>query len=397
MTNSFVVDIDRPWRSLPDEVAAALRPFVPETAAEIVATIRAEIPAYARPLEGAFGRTLQRTVELSLNDFLDEVEGNWREPEDPARDIYVGLGRFEVREGRTMDSLLAAYRVGARVAWRRTAAQGRRAGFDADTLALLAEGFFAYIDQLSARSTRGFAEEQSAVAGDAARRRRTLLALLVQTPPVEAAAIEEAAREARWQLPPKLAVLAWSDDSEQPVAGRLPLGALAAPLDDGLVCAAIPDADAPGRRAEMEQALGRRLGALGPTVPARQAWLSASRARSAHRLGADREQGGLVLAEEHLADLILYRDPALLEELAQRRLAPLADRSAGSRRRLRETLSAWLDEQGNVPAAARALHVHPQTIRYRLAQLRELFGEELDDPHARFELSLALRARDVEA
>ena len=47
---------DRPWRSLPDEVAAALRPFVPETAEEIVATIRAEIPAYARPLEGAFGQ-----------------------------------------------------------------------------------------------------------------------------------------------------------------------------------------------------------------------------------------------------------------------------------------------------------------------------------------------------
>jgi DNA-binding PucR family transcriptional regulator len=41
---------------------------------------------------------------------------------------------------------------------------------------------------------------------------------------------------------------------------------------------------------------------------------------------------------------------------------------------------------------ARELHVHPQTVRYRLAQLRELFGERLDDPDARFELALALRA-----
>jgi DNA-binding PucR family transcriptional regulator len=42
---------------------------------------------------------------------------------------------------------------------------------------------------------------------------------------------------------------------------------------------------------------------------------------------------------------------------------------------------------------AKALHVHPQTVRYRLARLRELFGARLDDPDARFELELALRAR----
>ncbi|MGH2714951.1 MAG: helix-turn-helix domain-containing protein, partial [Thermoleophilaceae bacterium] len=36
---------------------------------------------------------------------------------------------------------------------------------------------------------------------------------------------------------------------------------------------------------------------------------------------------------------------------------------------------------------------HPQTVRYRLARLRELFGERLDEPDGRFELELALRAR----
>jgi DNA-binding PucR family transcriptional regulator len=38
--------------------------------------------------------------------------------------------------------------------------------------------------------------------------------------------------------------------------------------------------------------------------------------------------------------------------------------------------------------------VHPQTVRYRLKQLRELFGARLEDPEARFELALALRAAD---
>ena len=40
---------------------------------------------------------------------------------------------------------------------------------------------------------------------------------------------------------------------------------------------------------------------------------------------------------------------------------------------------------------ARALHVHPQAVRYRMVKPRELFGEALEDPDRRFELELALR------
>jgi DNA-binding PucR family transcriptional regulator len=37
--------------------------------------------------------------------------------------------------------------------------------------------------------------------------------------------------------------------------------------------------------------------------------------------------------------------------------------------------------------------VHPQTVRYRMARLRDLLGDCLDSPEGRFELELALRAR----
>ena len=46
---------------------------------------------------------------------------------------------------------------------------------------------------------------------------------------------------------------------------------------------------------------------------------------------------------------------------------------------------------------AAALHVHPQTVRYRLTRLRELYGDLLEDPDARFELELALRSRGAAA
>ena len=37
-------------------------------------------------------------------------------------------------------------------------------------------------------------------------------------------------------------------------------------------------------------------------------------------------------------------------------------------------------------------NLHPQTIRYRISQLRELLGDRLDDPGSRLELEVALRA-----
>ena len=381
---------ERPWLDLPADVARALRPSAAGTADAMILAIRDSVPAYSRPLEGAFGAAIQRGVERALTDFLDDVEGVPRREDDAQPDIYAALGRGEAREGRSMESLLAAYRVGARVAWRRTAATGREAGFDTETLSLLAEGFFAFIDELSARSAAGFVEERSAAAGEAARRRRALVALLAQSPPADAAAVEAAARDAGWELPRRLAALVWHDDSEQPVGRRLPAGTLVAGTEDGIPCALVPDAAAPGRRSEIERAVRGHDAALGPTVAGAEAWRSVRRATEALRLAAG--EAGLVLAEERLAEAIVHADDALLAELAERRLAPLATRTDRSRARLTETLAAWLDHQGNVPATARALHVHAQTVRYRLDQLRELFGEDLDDPAARFELALAVRA-----
>jgi DNA-binding PucR family transcriptional regulator len=63
--------------------------------------------------------------------------------------------------------------------------------------------------------------------------------------------------------------------------------------------------------------------------------------------------------------------------------------------RLTETLAAWLDHQGRTERIAAALDVHPQTVRYRLARLRDLFGKDLDDPGARRELTIAVAARSA--
>jgi hypothetical protein len=386
---------ERPWESLPPEIAPALRPGVGELAEEMIEAIRTAVPAYARPLEGAFAEGVRAGVEGALSQFLDVVEDGHAGPL-PERELYADLGRGEAREGRSLEALLAAYRIGARVAWRRAAVRARELEMDDEVLALLAESIFAYIDELSAASAEGFAREQSAAAGEADRRRAALARLLIQSPPPDPAAVELAARDAGTELPARLVAVVWAPREGDRTVSRLPMGTLA--VDDGeLACALVPDPDAPGRRAEIARAFGRRAAALGPFVAWQDAGHSARRATEVHRLIAAGaiEAAGLVWAQEHLTTLLIERDPSLLAELAERRLAPLADATPAARERLLETLGAWLEHHGSVPDVARAIHVHPQTVRYRLNQLRELFGEDLDDPEARFELMVVTRARGL--
>ncbi|WP_330292061.1 helix-turn-helix domain-containing protein [Streptomyces sp. NBC_00576] len=56
-----------------------------------------------------------------------------------------------------------------------------------------------------------------------------------------------------------------------------------------------------------------------------------------------------------------------------------------------DTLRAYLDHFSDVPAASRALGVHPNTFRYRIRRVREVCGIELDDPDARLLAQLQLR------
>ena len=87
-------------------------------------------------------------------------------------------------------------------------------------------------------------------------------------------------------------------------------------------------------------------------------------------------------------------DPSALADLRARALAPLEDVRESSTERLVETLRAWLLHQGRREEVAAALHVHPQTVRYRMNQLRDLYGARLDDPQTVLALTIALAGDD---
>jgi hypothetical protein len=382
-----------PWRELSPSLAALIEPELPALRDEILAVIADEVPEYARPLEGNFGRGLRLGVDEALRQFTRLVA-------DPdagraqSREVYRGLGRGEMREGRSLDSLQAAYRVGARVAWRRLSAVGLAGGLGTDELCALADAIFGYIDELAADSVDGYAEAQQAAAGERERRRRRVLTALLADA-VDAETLRAAATEAEWELPVSLALVACEPGDVDRVSRRLPMDALAGTFDD-LGCIVMGDPDGPGRRGELEHACAGRAAALGPTQPLERARPSWERARSA--LGAIRAgalEPHLCVVAEHLAEIAFFEAREPLRELRARCLAPMAALTPTARERMTETLKAYLNHRGNAPAMAEALHVHPQTVRYRLKKLRELFGAALDDPEARFELETAVRVRGV--
>src|SRR3954453_20217541 len=182
---------------IPPEVAAVLRPVLPDLAAETIRAIGREVPDYSRPLEGRLGVALRYGTERALRRFVDSIEQPGVVSERDRR-IYVELGRLELREGRTLNALLAAYRVGAQIAWRRFVEAGVRAGLDPPILyrlggagfALLGENsggrIFAYTAEISGESIEGYAAEQSAAAGERQRRRAQLVFLLAADPPAAA-------------------------------------------------------------------------------------------------------------------------------------------------------------------------------------------------------------------
>ncbi len=305
--------------------------------------------------------------------------------------LFEEIGRVQWREGRELTTLLSAYQVGVRVAWHHVSAAALETGVTPQVLAALAEAVFVFVDQLSSSSARGFVMEQHEAAITRERLRDELVELLLSDRS-DTAAVRAAAARAGWLWPKHAAII--FVDPENPL-GRMVLsrldGSCLPVRRRGLLGAIIPDPAGPGRRQRVTMALRGAQSVVGPSVPPERLPASLHVAEIAARL----QRSGVltedpVFVDEHLDAIIVHRDDELLNALRDQCLAPLDGLPPAVRQRLAETLTAWLRHMGDRHAVAAELHIHPQTVRYRLTQLQELFGAALDDPANRARLTLAL-------
>lgn len=394
------------WRDVPPlqvrRFAALALEEVPILAQDILREIRAEYPGLPVVLDDSGEPMALIGIRRALEGFVQQLatrEGRPRyHPE-----VFQEFGRGEGLHGRSLDSLQAIYRLGVRLAWRRLAEIGQQTEIPPPAMYELAESGFEYLDGLVDQSVRGYAEAAARQAGERLRLQRKLMELLLseRRPDTSAASalgaengLDERAARVGWQLPERVAVGVLLRPAREAVAPAVGEGVLL-DMEAEQPRMVVPDPDAAGRPELLRRAMTGWSGAIGPPVPLADAAKSLRWAEAAVALmGRGLLPSGEVLyCTEHTEALVLLQPEELIEDLSRRCLAPLDHCGPAHGRRLAETLLAWLETRGGAPEVAARLGVHPQTVRYRLRQIRELWGDEVDDPDRRFELELVLRAR----
>lgn len=368
--------------SMIQEVSEGLRDYWPDYA-DFLDHDREDVVEAARH----FAPRLLETTTRTGSDTTPSVR-----EDEPLRLVFEHIGRRQLQLGSDLTRLLTAFQYGARVAWKHVSAAALGSNLAPDDLAALADAVFGTVNSLSFAAARGYLMEQLEDARARERAREELGALLLSGR-ASVPAVRAAARRAGWRVPETAAVaLVDPDDGagRQVIDGLGP-EALRIP-GPGRYGAIIPEPPDGGGRVHLRRMLRGAEAVVGAVVPLDALPRSIEIAEIASRLCRD----GIIVdedpvfADEHLDTILVWRDRILIEKLRDQVLAPLDELSEASRARLLETLTSWLRHQGDRMTMAQDLGVHPQTVRYRLAQLREHFGDALDDPRSRARLFLAL-------
>ncbi|MFG1994526.1 PucR family transcriptional regulator [Actinoplanes sp. NPDC048988] len=368
---------------LSPEVVAPLKMRLPDVALRTIDAIMTEVPAYAVPFAGDLGPKIERAVRAALGTFLELVSrADGPEPQSPLGPALEGayaLGRGEARNGRSLDALLGAYRVGARVSWHELAAISVSSGQPAATIAHFAELVFAYIDELSAASVAGHADQLASSGRARIRDLEQLAQALLAGEPEHV--VVAAAERADWSPPRTLTAVLVPEHATRTVVDLLDPRTLQ--LSEVLL---VPDMDGSARAAVLGLLRGQSA-VVGPARPWLRAKASYDRAVRTSELIGPATTRTVVDTEDHLAELVLTADPQALADLRSKVLAPLG---SGPDAKLVETLRSWLRHQGRREDVAAELFIHPQTVRYRMTRLRELYGDRLRDPEWTSALIIAL-------
>jgi hypothetical protein len=372
-----------PWQRLPADLATAMRPRLPATVQAVTAAVTEASPVFATIEDAKFRRDVRTAVQVAVERFLDLVGTD--EPALPPRfrEVFVSLGAAEAREDRGPEALLAALRTSSRLLLRMACealAQTRPVG--ADELIDLSDAISAYVDELAAASTDGFALQVREQAGEGDRRRRRLAELLLRGGAPDSVA-RSAASAVGWReldaVVPVLLPLAQARDA------RFRYGGEGVVMERGHDAVLLLQAGPRATRTALAAALGGRGAVVGPAL----GWAQVPEAVRLAELVLGFNHPDPVFVDDHLATLALRGEAGALAVLSARRLAPLAP----LRDSLLATLHSWLRHWGSRAEVSAELFVHPQTVSYRLSRIRELLGEDLDNPTTRFELLLVLSAR----
>ncbi|OLT12135.1 hypothetical protein BJF79_22950 [Actinomadura sp. CNU-125] len=370
-----------------------LRPHVESVTDEIAEEVRGHVPADVRPVAGRSGCELIRMIGGTVRAFVDSVDDPAHDPA-PLDGAYRLLGSREARRGRGLDGLEAALRLGGQIACRRLIRQAHGLDWPRDVLATLTERLFQFVDRLVDSAAEGHAAARQDLTTERERRRGTLRDALVTDPPASGEAIAELARAAGWAVPETICVIVPHATGAAGVTRRLVPPTVLADWSGDLPYLIVPDPAGPGQDTLLADLVKHHPGAVGPAVPLRSGAVSM---RWARRAAALIRQGalpgtGAVRCVDHLPTLTAHAGRELVDATVAHYLGPLLEQPSPRREMLAETLLCYLNNADNAVTTAEELHLHAQTVRYRVRVIQDLFGGELPGPRTRLATMIALNA-----
>jgi hypothetical protein len=363
-----------------------------EIARRMVASFRAEIEGYARLpdsiLHGQILEVSRNNVELFFRSITEQRSSPTEDELVPFRESAGS----RAEEGLPLEDLLHAYRLGGRLGWQALLEAAHQDEYPA--LLAAADLLMRYIDSVSSAVAQTYLDEHQHLVSEEERRQRALVEVLVH-PERELPALRDLAERVGFPLA----------EYYRPFANTLPgaaahahsqlaselrsRGVLALTEGDRVTGLATEDVD------EAIFAQPRGLFAIGKAVPRAELATAMNDLRLLIDLARREGMEGAVTPDTFVLELLLARAPDLGALVAERVLGPL---EAYAKRRgtgLLETLEAFLDCGLDRRKTSERLHVHPNTLDYRLRRIAELTGLEPGRPRDLALLELALARRKL--
>jgi sugar diacid utilization regulator len=366
---------------------------------------------------------IARACEAGLDLFLATAKEARPATQEELRRV-AQLGILQARSSQSVEPILAAYRIAARVAWDEIlrAWRGHREATP-EAIMLVANYVFAALDQVAAEVTKTYlhAREQHMQRGTRAHA-RLIHALISDNFDSELELQRQAlalntvlAAQGYVAIVAKL-VLGNRDGerggqalAEVATSIDTPRGALVHATDPGTLVVLWPvesHADLEDARQfvhRLQDEASQRSGSIRARVRAgiggyhpglhgiARSYLEAQQAiETGRKLRPESTVHG---HDEVIPQLVMAQNPQLAERFVTHSLGRLLDPKLRNRSQLMETLEAYL-AKGSVKDAASALGLHRHTVLYRLDKLKELLGD-LDVPATRLRLQLALDLQKI--
>lgn len=284
--------------------------------------------------------------------------------------------RARAAEGVRLEDLLRSFGLAHQLGWQLLRRHAR--SDESELLLELAAPLAQYVDQISVVVTETYLTERELLVSEEERRARSLLDRLCLAAPLDAADSEIADRLGvpldRAYSPFAIVMPGRPPHSHAALAARLRRGGwrLTVTQSDcvvGLTWKPLELRDL-GEGSAVALAIGEPT-PQGELAAAREeVILLAEHARRAGLLGR-------LNAEDHLLEIALERSPRLVSRLRTRVLAALADDDHGD---LAHTLQTLISCRLDRTATSAALHVHRNTLAYRLKRIEEITGLDLASP-----------------